>query len=156
MELTVKDKAENSILVMIVIPKNDRLYNYYINGQSDKRTMLQRKMLEFCLNLCPSHAREIRKSIFQLIPFIVYPESNVFETLEEQDPPAINRRELLFPMGKLVRQDKIDLSKKENDIQKMGKQFNIWEKYGIHLDIMKKAETKKNGLLSAFLEMAKS
>jgi hypothetical protein len=112
--------------------------------------MLQRKMLDFCLNLCPSHAKEIRKSIFQLIPFIIYPEDNIFEALKEQDPTVINRRELLFPMGKLVREDKIDLSKKEDDIQKMGKQFNIWEKYGIHLDNMKKAEAKKNRFLSTF------
>jgi hypothetical protein len=148
-ELTAKDKPENSILAMIVIPKNDRLYHYFINGQTDKRTMLQRKILEFCFNLCPGHAKEIRKAIFQLNPFIIYPEDNIFEALKEQDPPAINRRELLFPMGKLVREDKIDLSKKENDIGKLGKQFNIWEKYGIHLDNMKKAEIKKNGFLSA-------
>jgi hypothetical protein len=148
MELTAKDKTENTISAMIVIPKNNRLYNYYINGQADKRTMLQRKMLEFCLNLCPSHAREIRKSIFQLIPFIIYPEDNIFESLKEQEPAALNRRELLFPMGKLVREDKIDLSKKENDIQKIGKQFDIWEKYGIHLDSMKKSESEKNGFFS--------
>jgi hypothetical protein len=149
MELNVKDRAENTIQVMIVNPKNDRLYEYYINGQPEKRCMLQRKMLDFCLNLCPNHAKEIRKSIFQLMPFIIYPEEDIFEALKEQDPPAINRRELLFPMGRPVREDKIDLSKKENDIQKMGKQFNIWEKYGIYLDSMKKAETKKNGFLSA-------
>jgi hypothetical protein len=149
MELTAKDKAENTILAMIVVPKNNRLYHYFINGSQDRRTMLQRKMLEFCLNLCPNHAKEIRKAIFQLNPFIIYPEEDIFEALKEQDPPAINHRELLFPMGKLVREDKIDLSKKEDDIQKMGKQFNIWEKYGIHLDNMKKAEIKKNGFLSA-------
>jgi hypothetical protein len=107
-------------------------------------------MLEFCLNLCPGRAKEIRKAIFQLTPFIIYPEDNIFEALKEQDPAAINRRELLFPMGRLVREDKIDRSKKEDDIQKTGKQFNIWEKYGIHLDSMKKAEVKKNGLLSTF------
>jgi hypothetical protein len=151
MELTVKDKAENTILAMIVVPKNDKLYHYFINGQADKRIMLQRKMLEFCLNLCPNHAKEIRKAIFQLTPFIIYPEDNIFEALKEQSPPAINHRELLFPMGKLVREDKIDLSKKEDDIQKIRKQFNIWEKYGIHLDNMKKNEAKKNRLLSAFL-----
>jgi hypothetical protein len=150
MELTAKDKAENVIIAMIVIPKNNRLYHYFINGSQDRRTMLQRKMLDFCLNLCPNHAREIRKSIFQLIPFIIYPEDNIFEALKEQDPTSINHRELLFPMGKLVREDKIDLSKKENDIQKMGKQFNIWEKYGVHLDNMKEAETKKSGLFSIF------
>jgi hypothetical protein len=149
MELTAKDKAENTILAMIVIPRNDRLYNYYINGQGDKRTMLQRKMLEFCSNLCPDHAAEIRKSIFQLIPFIIYPVDNIFKALKEQDPPAINHRKLLFPMGKLVREDKIDLSKKENDIQKIGKQFNIWEKYGVHLDNMKRIESKKNGFPSS-------
>jgi hypothetical protein len=150
MELTAEDKAENTIIAMIVIPKNNRLYHYFINGSQDRRAMLQRKMLEFCLNLCPSHAREIRKSIFQLIPFIIYPEDNTFEALKEQDPEAINHRSLLFPMGKLVREDKIDLSKKETDIQKIGKQFNIWEKYGIHLDNMKETETKKNGLFSIF------
>jgi hypothetical protein len=149
MELTAKDKAENTILAMIVVPKNDRLYHYFINGQGDKRSMLQRKMLEFCLNLCPNHAKEIRKAIFQLTPFIIYPEENIFEVLKEQDPPAINRRELLFPMGRLVREDKIDLSKKEDDIQKIGKQFNIWEKYGIHLDNMKRLESNKNGFLSS-------
>jgi hypothetical protein len=150
MELTTEDKAENTILAMIVIPKNDRLYHYFINGSQDRRTMLQRKMLEFCLNLCPGHAKEIRKSIFQLIPFIIYPEDNIFEALKEQDPVAINRRELLFPMGKLVREDKIDLAKKENEIQKIGKQFNIWEKYGVHLDNMKKEEANKNRLFSMF------
>jgi hypothetical protein len=148
MELTARDKAENTILAMIVIPKNDRLYHYFINGSQDKRAMLQRKMLEFCLNLCPNHAKEIRKAIFQLTPFIVYPEDNIFEALKEQDPAPVNRRDLLFPMGKLVREDKIDLSKKEDDIQKIGKQFNAWEKYGIHLDSMKQTEAKKNGFLS--------
>jgi hypothetical protein len=148
MELTAVDKAENTIQAMIVIPKNDRLYHYFINGSQDKRTMLQRKMLEFCLNLCPNHAREIRKAIFQLIPFIIYPEEDVFEALKEQDPPKINRRNLLFPMGKLVREDKIDLSKKEDDIQQFGKQFNIWEKYGIYIDNMKKEESKSRGFFS--------
>jgi hypothetical protein len=151
MELKIKDRAENTIQVMIVVPKNNRLYSYYINGQGDKRIMLQRKMLEFCLNLCPNHAKEIRKAIFQLTPFIIYPEDNIFEPLKEQDPEAINRRELLFPMGRLVREDKIDLSKKEDDINKLGKQFNIWEKYGIHIDNMKKAEVKRNGFLSKLI-----
>jgi hypothetical protein len=151
-ELKIKDKSENTIQAIIVIPKNTRLYNYYINGQADKRTMLQRKMLEFCLSLCPHHATEIRKSIFQLTPFIIYPEEDIFEALKEQDPPAINHRELLFPMGKLVREDKIDLSKKEDDIQKMGKQFNIWEKYGIHLDNIKRLESNKTGFLSSLFE----
>jgi hypothetical protein len=150
MELTPKDKAENTILAMIVIPKNNRLYNYFINGQADKRAMLQRKMLEFCLNLCPGHAREIRESIFQLTPFIIYPEDNIFESLKEQDPATINHRELLLPMGKFVKEDKIDLSKKENDIQKIAKQFNIWEKYGIHLDNIKNPKAK-NGFLSKFI-----
>jgi hypothetical protein len=150
MELTAKDKAENTILAMIVVPKNDRLYHYFINGGQDRRAMLQRKMLEFCLSLCPGRAKEIRKAIFQLTPFIIYPEDNIFEALKEQDPAAINRRELLFPMGGLVREAKIDRSKKEDDIQKIGKQFSIWEEYGIHLDNMKKDKAKKNRLLSTF------
>lgn len=149
MELTVKDKAENTIIAMIVIPKNDRLYHYFINGSQDRRSMPQRKMLEFCLNLCPGHAREIRKSIFQLIPFIIYPEDNVFEALKDEDPPAINHRDLLLPMGKLVRQNKIDFSKKEDEIQKIGKQFSIWEKYGIHLNDLTQEKYKKSSFLTA-------
>lgn len=149
MELTAKDKAENAVLAVIVVPKNTRRYNYYINGQTDKRTMLQRKMLEFCLSLCPNHAREIRKAVFQLTPFIIYPEDDIFESLKEQDPEPVNRRELLFPMGKLAREDKIDLSKKEDLTKKLGKQFNMWENYGIHLDNMKKAESVKNGFFSS-------
>jgi hypothetical protein len=112
--------------------------------------MLQRKMLEFCLTLCPGHAREIRKAIFQLIPFIIYPEDNVFNTLKEQDPAAINRRELLLPMGSLVKRDKINLSKKEDNLQVFKKQFNIWEKYNIHLDNMKKADAGKAGFYILF------
>jgi hypothetical protein len=147
MELTAKDKAENTILAMIVIPKNNRLYHYFINGSQDRRSMLQRRMLEFCLNLCPGYAAEIRKSIFQLTPFIIYPEENIFEALKEEDPPAVRRRDLLFPMGKFVRQDKIDLSKKEDNIQKIRKQFNIWEKYGIYMDSLKKENAKKSRFL---------
>jgi hypothetical protein len=150
MELAAKDKAENTILAMIVIPKSDRVYHYFINGSQDRRSMLQRKMLEFCLSLCPNHAREIRKAIFQLIPFIIYPEENIFEALKEQDPSAVNRRELLLPMGKLVRADKINLSKPDDDLQTIKKRFNAWEEYEIHLENMKKAESRKNGFLSAF------
>jgi hypothetical protein len=149
MELTAKDKVENAILAMIVIPKNNRLYHYFINGSQDRRSMLQRKMLEFCLSLCPGRAREIRQAIFQLAPFIIYPEENVFEALKEEDPPVFHRRDLLFPMGKLVREDKIDISIKEDEIQKIAKQFNVWEKYGIHLDNLKKEEAKKNSFFSA-------
>jgi hypothetical protein len=150
MELTARDKSENAILAMIVIPKSVRLYNYFINGSQDRRTMLQRKMLEFCLNLCPGRAKEIRRAIFQLTPFVIYPEENIFVALKEENPPAVNRRSLLLPMGKLVREDKIDFTKKENEIKRMAKQFNVWEKYGIHLDNMKKAEYTKNKFLSIF------
>jgi hypothetical protein len=148
MELTAKDKAENAILAMIVVPKSDRLYNYFINGQDDKRSMLQRKMLEFCLNLCPDHAAEIRKAIFQLTPFVIYPEENGFESLKEREPAGINRRELLLPMGKLAREDKIDILKRENGVQKLGKRLNIWENTEFIWMPRKKAESKKNGLLS--------
>jgi hypothetical protein len=82
----------------------------------------------------------------------MYPEEDIFEALKEEDPPSINHRKLLFPMGKLVSEDKIDLSKKEDTIQKFGKQFNIWEKYNIHFDNMKKSESKKTDFFQYFFK----
>jgi len=142
MELTAEDKVENEINAIIVIPRSNRLYDYYINGLEDKRVMLQRKMLQFCIDLCPAHASEIRRCIFEILPFIIYPQENQFKELKENDPPKLNKRKVLFPMGKLVREDKIDLSReKEDNIKKWAKNFSIWKKYNIHLDTQK----RKNG-----------
>jgi hypothetical protein len=144
MELTAIDKVENVILALLVSPRNNRLYDYYINGMQEKRVMLQRKMLQFCIDLCPDHAAEIRRCIFELHPFIIYPQEQKFNELKENDPPKINRRALLFPMGKLVRDDKIDLSKEnEDNIKKWAKNFSIWDKYNIHIETEKK-KTAKN------------
>jgi hypothetical protein len=143
MELTAQDKTENAILAILVSPRSTRLYDYYINGLPDKRVMLQRKMLQFCVDLCPAHASEIRKAIAELRPFIIYPQEQRFDELKENDPPKINKRSLLFPMGKLVREDKIDLSKDNEDIiQKMGKNFSIWDEYHIHIETQKKKTGK--------------
>jgi hypothetical protein len=143
MELTAKDKVENVILAILVSPRNNRLYDYYINGLPDKRVMLQRKMLQFCVDLCPGHAAEIRRCLFELRPFIIYPQDNIFRELKENDPPKINRRNLLFPMGKLVRADKIDLSKENEDhVKKWSKNFSIWEKYNIHIETEKRKAGK--------------
>jgi len=106
--------------------------------------MLQRKMLQFCIDLCPDYASEIRKCIAELRPFIIFPQDKEFKELKENDPPKINKRELLFPMGKLVREDKIDLSKEDEDtVKKIGKNFSIWDEYHIHIDTQKK-KTGKN------------
>jgi len=115
MELTAKDKVENVIQALLVSPKNDRLYEYYINGLPDKRVMLQRKMLQFCVELCPDHSEDIRRCIVELHPFIIYPQEQRFNELKENDPPKISRRKLLFPMGKPVREDRIDFSKESGD-----------------------------------------
>ena len=142
MELTDKDKTENAILAVLVIPRNDRLFDYYINGLSDKRTMLQRKMRQFCADLCPLYSAEIREALAEIRPFIIYPKEQRFVELRENDPPKINRRELLFPMGKLVKEDKIDLSKEnESNIKKWAKNYSIWERYHSYLD----NEIKKSG-----------
>jgi hypothetical protein len=142
MELTAKDRVENIILAILVSPRNNRLYDYYINGLSDKRVMLQKKMLQFCIDLCMNHAAEIRRCIFELHPFIIYPQDNLFLELKENDPPKLNRRELLFPMTKKVKEGQIDLSKENEDsIKKCSKNFSIWEKYNIHID----AEKHKHG-----------
>jgi len=141
MELTNADKVENVITALIVIPRNNRLYDYYINGQNDKRVMLQKKMLQFCIDLCPDYSSKIRQCILEIVPFIIYPQAKLFKELKENPPPKINRKALLFPMCKQVKNDKIDLFKdKENVIQKWGKNYPIWEKYNIHID----NEIKKN------------
>ena len=143
MELTPEDKVENLILAILVIPRNDRLYDYYINGQSDKRVMLQRKMLQFCIDLCHDYAGEIRKCIFELHPFVVYPQENKFTELKENDPPKVNRRNLLFPMGELVRKDKIDLTKENEDhVKKLAKNFSIWEKYNVYIENEKRKTSR--------------
>ena len=144
MKLTAEDKTENDILALLVSPKNDRLYEYYINGLPDKRVMLQRKMLQFCIDLCPNYAAEIRKCIFELTPFIIYPENQEFKELKENAPPKINKRNILFPMGVKVREDKIDLAKENEDsIKKISKNFLIWDKYQIHIESQKR-KTAKN------------
>ena len=143
MELSNKDKVENVILAVMVIPKNDRLFEYYINGMEDKRVMLQRHMMKFCVDLCPSHAGEIRKAIFEITPFIIYPEDKEFKVIKAKDPPPINRKALLFPMARLVKEDKIDLSKNnEDNVNKIAKNFSIWENYGIYIEQEKKRSTK--------------
>jgi hypothetical protein len=144
MELTAGDKVENVILALLVSPRNSRLYDYYINGLSDKRVMLQREILRFCIDLCPDHAAEIRRCVFELHPFIIYPQEQKFNELKENDPPKINRRNLLFPMGRLVREDKIDLSKEEeNTVKKWSKNFTVWDKYNVYIETEKK-KTGKN------------
>jgi len=143
MELTNKDKIENEILAILVIAQNNRLYNYYINGLQDRRIMLQRKILQFCIDLCPDHASEIRRCIFEMHPFIIYPKDNTFNELQEKSPPKINRRTVLFPMGKQVKANKIDLTKENEDgIKKLAKNFSIWDTYNIHLDIEKQKSGK--------------
>jgi hypothetical protein len=77
-------------------------------------------------------------------PFVIYPQDNICNELKENEPPKINRRELLFPMGKAVRADKIDLSKENEDtVKKWAKNFSVWEKYNIHIDSEKRKATKK-------------
>ena len=149
MELTEKDKVENKIEALLVVPRNNRLYDYYVNGTNDKRVMLQRKMLQFCIDLCPAYAMEIRKCISELHPFIIYPQEQKYCELKENDPPKINRRDLLFPMGKLVREDRIDLSEeKEDEANEWSKNFPIWAKYNVFIDSEKKKMGK--GLLNIF------
>ena len=81
---------ENSISVIIVNPRNDRLYNYWINGSLEKRCMLKDRMREFCLDLSPTNARDINRCIDDMIPFVVYVDQKVFQELEEK--PSISGR----------------------------------------------------------------
>ena len=146
MELTDKDKVENDIMAILVVPRNNRLYEYYINGLPEKRVMLQTKMIQFCIDLCPNHAAEIRRCIYELIPFVIYPLEQIFNEMKENDPPPLNKRNLLFPMGKKVKEDKIDLIKeKEDSIKSIANNFSIWEEYNIHIDKEKVKSGKKLG-----------
>jgi hypothetical protein len=138
MELTAQDKVENVILALLVSPRNNRLYEYYINGLPDKRVMLQRKMLQFCIDLCPDHAAEIRRCIFEMHPFVIYPQDNICNELKENEPPKINRRELLFPMEKIISPDS-----NKDGVKEWAKNFSIWEKYAIHLDSEKRKTAKR-------------
>jgi len=150
MELTLNDKVENQIQALLVSPKNNRLYEYYINGLPDKRTMLQKKMLQFCIDLCPDHASEIRRCIFEIHPFIIYPQDQQFKELKENDPPKINRKNILFPMSQKIKYDEIGLLKDNGDtICKIAKNFSIWDNYNIHLESII-TKNKKKSLFQIF------
>jgi hypothetical protein len=144
MELTGKDKDENVILAVLVSPRNSRLYDYYINGLPDKRVMLQRKMLQFCVDLCHDHAAEIRRCIFELQPFIIYPQIQEFSELKVNDTPKVNRRKLLFPLGKPAKEGKLNMAKdNEDNVEQWARNFSIWDSYNIHIEAEKR-KTKKN------------
>lgn len=125
---------ENSICVVIVNPKSDRIYNYWINGSEEKRSMLKERMREFCLDLCPIKARQINKCIDELIPFVIFVEEKTVQELEEKSKKEKSKMDRLFPMRKSI-YNKTAVNKKEvSDVEKLGKQFNIWEKYNIQLN----------------------
>lgn len=133
---------ENSITVIIVNPRNDRLYNYWINGSLEKRCMLKERMREFCLNLCPSKARDINRCIDDILPFVVYVEQGFFQELEEEAPPPIPKATRLFPMRKAIYSGKnVSVEKEKTLAEKQGHKFNIWEKYNIQLDNHKTKES---------------
>jgi len=143
-ELTKKDKTENVIYAVIVIPRSNRLYDYYINGQEDRRVMLQRSILQFCSDLCPSHAAEIRQCVFEIKPFAIFPQTQEFKELINKEPPKINRRSVLYPMRDLLRKNKINLlDSKETALQQWANNFSIWKEYNVYLDSEKKNKTKK-------------
>ena len=144
MELLEKDKVENEIQALLVVPQNDRLYDYYINGHQDRRVMLQKKMLQFCIDLCHLHAAEIRQAIHELTPFIIYPKDQEFSVLQRRAPPPPNMREMLLPMGRLVREDKIDHTKEnKNFIDTLGNNYSVWREFNIYLDELKKKSANK-------------
>ena len=135
MELTTEDRVENVIEALLVVPRNNRLYDYYINAQEDRRTMLQRNMLQFCIDLCPDHASEIRRCIYEIHTFVIFPLEKGFIELKEDAPPKINKRVTLFPMGKKVKEDKINLIKEnEGTLNKIKSNFSIWGRYNVHLE----------------------
>ncbi|MGL5913552.1 MAG: hypothetical protein ACRCZB_05250 [Bacteroidales bacterium] len=126
---------ENAIKVIIVYPKNMRIYNYWINGSLEKRSMLQRKMREFCLDLSPENAKDINRCIYEITPFIIYVEKNRFQELNEADPIQQPKANRVFPLRKKIySKENVHLTKKSDDSVSQGKRFNIWEKFNIKLD----------------------
>ena len=123
---------ENSISVIIVNPRNDRLYNYWINGSLEKRCMLKDRMREFCLDLSPANARDINRCIDDMIPFVVYVDQKVFQELEEEAPPKVPKASRLFPLrkkelyqggsqGEFVEPDTTDFTKEGDRPKSMAK-----------------------------------
>lgn len=126
---------ENSISVIIVNPRNDRLYNYWINGSLEKRCMLKDRMREFCLDLSPTNARDINRCIDDMIPFVVYVDQKVFQELEEEAPPGIPKASRLFPLRKKIySHENIKVKEDKDFLEEQKHKFNIWEKYNIHVD----------------------
>lgn len=127
---------ENSISVIIVNPRNLRLYNYWINGSLEKRSMLREKMREFCLDLCPPQAPNINRCINDMLPFVIFVDKAEFQELEEEAPEPLPASRRLFPYRKMIYSGKdfAPLKKKESAAEQQGKRFNIWEHYGIFLE----------------------
>ena len=136
--------SENSINTIIVNPRSSRLYNYWVNGTLEKRSMMKERMREFCLELSPDNANEINRCIDEILPFVIFVDQNKFEELEEKTPKPISPADRLFPYRKKVYSKKINLHLESptSSADAQAKRFSIWEKFNIHLDSVKKNPPK--------------
>lgn len=100
---SLQNNNENEISAVIVIPRNTKFYDYYINGTSDVHTMKRYAMLKFCSDLCGNETISIRKCIYELHPFVIYPQTKQFIELKENDPPKVSKKDLLFPNAKKIK-----------------------------------------------------
>lgn len=122
------EKKENEVMAILVVPRTERFYDYYLNGEKDRRTMLRNEINTFCNELCPSCSSEIDRCIFEMRPFILYPQSNEINELKENPPPKINHRKLLFPTSIEAEKKKALLSRQDKNIaENIAKNFSIWE-----------------------------
>lgn len=98
-----KNNQENEISAVLVVPRNVKFYDYYINGTPDMHTMKRNELLKFCTSLCPDWSSSIRRCIFELKAFIIYPQENKFNELKENDPPRLNKKDILFSNAKKIK-----------------------------------------------------
>lgn len=136
---------ENSVFVIIVNPRSDRLFNYWINGSTEKRAMLKERMRKFCLDLSPINARAIDKFIDDLVPFVLYVDQNLIQELEEEPLELPSKASLIFPKRKQVyaKTLKNDSIEGKTSVDQQKQKFNIWERYNIHIDNKKSSKKKK-------------
>lgn len=142
------DGDANEILAVLVSPRTERFYDYYLNGEDDRRTMRRDGIERFCEGLCPARAKEIRRCAIEMRPFVIYPRTGEFIELKENAPPKLSHRALLFPMD--AERKRRELSQRHESARPpstdaMARSFSVWRQLGAKIDADMDAARKGKG-----------